>query len=165
MSIPLAKASGEAESMATPRRNSLARFVTHILGELARRRRLVSVALRLITAFLLMPATRGGAIGSNRAASARVDHIECASTDNNWPERKIRRSGVVEVDRWRGWDPKWLAENTIVTGALTNWFDVLIHLREVTAGHPSSWTVHWPRREFWFKSSSPTIRTQTTRNF
>jgi erythromycin esterase len=39
-------------------------------------------------------------------------------------------------------DPKWLADNTLVTGALPSWFDVLVHLREVTAGHPSSWTVH-----------------------
>jgi erythromycin esterase len=39
-------------------------------------------------------------------------------------------------------DPKWLADNTLVTGALASWFDVLVHLREVTAGHPSSWTVH-----------------------
>jgi erythromycin esterase len=39
-------------------------------------------------------------------------------------------------------DPKWLADNTIVTGSLLGWFDVMVHLREVTAGHPSSWTVH-----------------------
>jgi erythromycin esterase len=58
MSIPVAKASGEAELMATPRRNPLTSFVTHRLGELARWRRLIRVALRLITAFLLMPAAR-----------------------------------------------------------------------------------------------------------
>jgi erythromycin esterase len=38
-------------------------------------------------------------------------------------------------------DPKWLAENTAPSGALAAWFDVLVHLREVRASHPSSWTV------------------------
>ena len=39
-------------------------------------------------------------------------------------------------------DPKWLADNTVAKGALSEWFDVLFHLHEVSAGHPSSWTVH-----------------------
>jgi erythromycin esterase len=39
-------------------------------------------------------------------------------------------------------DPRWLAENAVASGALADWFDVLVHLREMSAGHPSSWTVH-----------------------